>query len=298
VLAIRAYLATLKPVAQPVHANGLSFPFNQRWLMRGWKLLFLRDARMAPEPTQSAEWNRGAYLVEGFAHCQECHTPRNLIYGLKRGRAYAGETAQGWKAYNITADPNAGIGAWSTAELATYLKTGYAPGRSVANGSMAEAIELSLSHLTPADLMAIATYIKTVPAKDAGHGELIDSEPPALLRSTAFAPAAGDPASLGRRIFEGACASCHGWDGQGMQVPHAALRNLKSVNDPAGTNLVQVVLRGSHLTTPTGRVSMPAFAAAYTDAEIAAVANYVLGHFGNKTGTVTPGRVAEARKGL
>lgn len=297
VLAIRAYLATLAPAKVVVQPNALGFPFNQRYLMRAWKLLFLPKHRMEPDPARAADWNRGAYLVEALAHCGECHTPRNLIYGFKMGQKFAGETQQGWKAYNITSDPQAGIGSWSVDELVQYLGTGHALGRGVANGSMAEAIELSLSHLTPADLRAMAVYVKTVPAKGARNGEQIDRNPPALLASTAYGPGPGDRADVGRRIFEGSCASCHAWDGQGLQSPYAALRGIRSVNDPEGTNLIQVVLRGSSVTTEQGKAAMPAFGAAYTDTEIAAVANYVLGHFGNKPAAVTPARVAAARAG-
>jgi mono/diheme cytochrome c family protein len=297
ILAIRAYLATLAPVAQPVTPNGLSFPFNQRYLMRAWKLLFLSDTPMTPEPARSTEWNRGAYLVEALAHCGECHTPRNLMYGLKSGQKFAGATTQGWKAYNITADPHAGIGSWSADEIAIYLKTGHAEGRGVANGSMAEAVELSLSHLTPADLQAMAVYLKSVPAKPAQNGEIVDANASALAASTAYAPPPGASprGDVGLRIFEGSCASCHGWNGQGLQNGYAALRGLKTVNDPQGTNLVQVILHGSHMATPQGQAMMPAFGAAYSDTEIAAVSNYVLRHFGNKTGAVTPTQVKDAR---
>jgi mono/diheme cytochrome c family protein len=299
ILAIRAYLATLTPVADAVQPNGLSFPFNQRYLMRAWKLLFLTDKPMVPEPARSGEWNRGAYLVEALGHCGECHTPRNLMYGLKGGQKFAGATTQGWKAYNITSDPHAGIGSWSAEEIATYLKTGHAEGRGVANGSMAEAVELSLSHLTPPDLHAMAVYLKSVPARPAPNGEIVNANAPALLASTVYAPAHGatSQGDVGLRIFEGSCASCHAWNGQGLQSSYAALRGLKTVNDPQGVNLVQVTLNGSHMTTPLGEVAMPAFAAAYNDTEIAAVSNYVLRHFGDKTGKVTPAQVKRARQG-
>jgi len=295
-LAIRAYLNTLAPVHQPVQPNALSFPFNQRWLMRAWKLLYMPKHPLEQDPQRSAEWNRGAYLVEALGHCGECHTPRNLIYGYKMGRKFAGETTQGWKAYNITSDRAAGIGDWSTEEIVTYLQTGHAEGRGAASGSMAEAVELSLSHLTPADLRAMAVYLKTVPAKAGARGEGVDRNPPALARASAYAPGPGEPHNLGRRIFEGACASCHAWNGQGLQTPYAALRGAQSVNDPEATNVVQVILHGSHLTTANGTIFMPAFGSAYTDTEIGAVSNYVLEHFGNKSAVVTPARVAKARK--
>ena len=297
-LAIRAYLATVPAARSKVQPNALSFPFNQRWLMRAWKRLFMPKGRIEPDPGHTPEWNRGAYLVEGFAHCGECHTPRNLLYGLREGRKFAGATTQGWTAYNISSDPRAGIGAWSVDEIAAYLSTGHAAGRGSASGSMAEAIELSLSHLSGPDIRAMAIYLKSIPPQAARHGQVVEMNPPALLRSTAFAPGPGvaKPGDLGMRIFEGSCASCHGWNGDGLQTPYATLRGAQSVNDPRGTNVIQVVLRGSKLTLPGGTVFMPGFGRAYTDAEIAAVTNFVLAQFGNKPAGVTPKRVAEARQ--
>ncbi|MGI4880534.1 MAG: c-type cytochrome [Janthinobacterium lividum] len=296
-LAIRAYLATLPPVRSSVQANALTFPFDQRYLMRGWKLLSMRQGRQTARPDRSAEWNRGAYLVEALGHCGECHTPRNLIFGLKGGDKFAGAVTQGWKAYNITSDARSGIGGWSVDALAAYLATGYAAGHGAASGSMAEAVDLSLRHLTPADLRRMAVYLKSVPAQG-GSDIQIAVNPSELARSTAYAPPvdAAHAGNLGLKIFEGACASCHAWNGEGLQTNYAALRGARTVNDPGATNLIQVVLRGSRLTTPQGRLAMPAFGAAYSDAEIAAVSNYVLAHFGDKEGGVTPGRVADARK--
>lgn len=292
-LAIRAYLNTLAPQAVAIQPNALSFPFNQRRLMRAWNLLYLPRQPLQPDPQRSAEWNRGAYLVEGAGHCGECHTTRNLIYGYKAGHKFAGETAQGWKAYNITSDPKAGIGAWSVDEIASYLSTGYAQGRGAASGNMAEAIELSLSHLTAQDVHAMAVYLKTVPAR--GRGDGINPNPAPLAASTAFAPGRDELHTAGRRLFEGACASCHAWNGEGLQTPYAALRATQSVNDPEATNVIQVILRGSHLTTAAGTVSMPSFGRAYSDGEIAALSNYVLAHFGGRDAGITPRQVRKAR---
>jgi mono/diheme cytochrome c family protein len=299
VLAIRAYLQTVRPVSVQVDANQLSFPFNQRYLMRGWKLLFMPRARMDADPRQTAEWNRGAYLVEGAGHCAECHTPRNLLFGLKGGQKFGGATTQGWKAYNITSDPKAGIGNWSVDEIAQYLGTGHAPGRGSASGSMAEAVSLSLSRLTPADLRAMAVYLKSVPPRSGEPEAAVNPAPPAMAASSLYAPAERSPTTgdiTGLRIFEGACASCHGWNGEGLQSRYGALRGSQTVNDPAATNLIQVILHGSTITTPNDHASMPSFGRAYSDADIAAVSNYVLRHFGGKAPTVTPERVARARK--
>jgi mono/diheme cytochrome c family protein len=117
-------------------------------------------ARFQPNTGQTPEWNRGAYLVEALGHCGECHTPRNLLYGLSPGRKFAGAIINGWKAYNITSDPAWGIGAWSDAQLTDYLSSGHAQGRSSAAGPMGEAVENSLRFLGEDDIGAMAAYLK------------------------------------------------------------------------------------------------------------------------------------------
>ena len=163
VLAIKAYLFSLKPVQQANKPNTFAFPYNQRWLMTIWAGLFNPDHRFRPVEGQSAEWNRGAYLVEAAGHCGECHTPRNLMQALDQRHKFAGGVAEGWNAYDISADTVSGIGDWSVADLTAYLSTGHATGHGVASGPMGEAVELSLSRLTTSDIAAIVTYLRSVP---------------------------------------------------------------------------------------------------------------------------------------
>jgi mono/diheme cytochrome c family protein len=296
-LAVKAYLFSLPAVRAETAENSLSFPYDQRYLMRAWKLLFLPKKTYQAEAKQSEEWNRGAYLVEALGHCGECHTPRNLMYGLDSGKKFAGAVTQGWKAYNITSDKDGGVGNWSVEELTAYLHTGHAEGRGAATGSMAEAIDLSLRHLTEQDIRSMAVYLKTIPPQPTDPAAKVDPNPPLMAASQNYAPALQETAdrSLGLTIFESACASCHAWNGEGQQSPYASLRGSQTVNDPDGTNLVQVILQGSHMTTPQGSAFMPAFSDAYSDVEIAALSNYVLGHFGNKKASITPEDVAAAR---
>src|ERR1700726_1750779 len=133
--------------------------------MAFWNLAFLRDRRFAPDPAQSAAVNRGAYLATALGHCGECHTPRNLDYGLEDGREFAGNVLQGWRPYNITSDKRSCVGAWSDAQLASFLSSGHAQGRGSAAGPMAEAIENSLQYLTSEDIGALVAYLRTVPAQ-------------------------------------------------------------------------------------------------------------------------------------
>jgi len=293
-LALKAYLFSLQPVHAPARANTLSFPFDQRPLMRFWNLLFLPRAGFRPDPNKPQAWNRGAYLVTALGHCGECHTPRNFMYGLESGKALSGETIQGWSAWNITSDPDHGIGGWAPDDLAAYLRWGYTPGRGAAGGPMKEAVDNSLSKLTPQDLQAIAVYLKGT--KPIARGPRIDPNPPSLAASSFSAPGASEPDSAGQRLFAGACEGCHAWNGQGRQTPMADLRGLPSVNDPLGLNVVQTILHGNSVAAPQGQAAMPSFSAAYSDAEIAAMSGYVVQHFGGKASRVTAKTVAQARR--
>lgn len=291
--AIKTYLFSLKPVRTETPANTLSFPYNQRWLMTIWSAMFNPDRRFEPNAAQTAEWNRGAYLAEGLAHCGECHTPRNLMQATDNRHKFAGAVTSGWRAYNITADKTAGIGTWSDAELAQFLSTGHASGRGIAGGPMGEAVELSFRYLTAGDIKAIVTYVKTVPAQaTAGLPAPKTTLAPAAPKQGVVA----DMDPMGKHIFEGACASCHNWNGSGALTAYAALTGNRAVNDPGATNVAQMVIAGTRSQTPQGPVFMPAFGAAYSDAEIAAVANYVTARFGAGGSRLTARDVAELRR--
>jgi mono/diheme cytochrome c family protein len=295
VLAIRAYLSTVRPVSLPNSDNTLAFPFNQRYVLRAWKLLFMPTRQWEPSAAHDAAWNRGSYLAEALAHCGDCHTPRNLMFATKSGRKYAGAVVDGWKAYNITSDSETGIGAWSDAEIEQYLSSGHAPAHGSAGGGMGEAIDLSLRHLSSEDIAALTRYLRTIPAQRSELAAQIDHHPATLNGATAWSPGPDRTESIGLRIFASACASCHGWDGTGQQTNHAEFLGSPAVNDPSGVNLVRAVLEGVKIGSPRGDNLMPSFAAAYSDAEIAAVSNYVIGHFGGKQGSVTSAAVRAAR---
>jgi mono/diheme cytochrome c family protein len=295
-VAIKAYLFSLPPVQAPARPNDLIFPFNQRWAMAFWNLVFLDAHRFRPDANLNDTENRGAYLATALGHCGECHTPRNIGFALDQGKEFAGEMLQGWHAYNITSDQTFGIGAWSDQQIGSYLSTGHADGHGSASGPMGEAVSNSLQYLTAEDIAALVSYLRRVKPLPGATGTEVSLTTPAMADSTAWAPGSKDVQSdTGRRIFESACASCHQWNGQGQQTAYAALAGSQGVNDPAGTNVMQVLLQGASLKTSHETVFMPSFAAAYTDAELAAVANYVIGHFGGKTGSVTAEKIQDAR---
>jgi mono/diheme cytochrome c family protein len=289
VLAIKAYLFSLVPVTSTPPANTLIFPFNQRWLMTIWGTLFNADKRFQPIAERTSQWNRGAYLVEAAGHCGDCHSPRNLMQAVDHRQKFAGGAAEGWTAYNITGDRLTGVGAWSPAELASYLTSGHAAGRSTASGPMGEAVDLSLRHLTPEDVAAMVTYLRTVPAI---HSASLPDRLAGLAAPVHTAGLNDNPG--GKAMFEGSCVSCHAWNGSGALTAEAQLTGSRSVNDPAATNVAQMILSGAGHAN-SGRPYMPSFAAAYTDTEIAAVANYVTARFGSTPSKVTATQVRTMR---
>ena len=290
-LAIKAYLFSLAPVHAPNRSNRLAFPFNQRWLVGTWSVFFNADTRFKPNTAMSPAWNRGAYLSEALAHCGECHTPRTLAYSVDNRRKFAGASAAGWNAYNITGDRGTGVGAWSDGELFAYLAQGHALGHGTASGDMGEAVDESFSRMAPEDIRAIVTYLRSVPA-------VASPDLPASLAPPAPAsPKQGAVAdAFGKHLFEGACAACHGWTGQSPISPFATLTGARAVNDPAAMNVAQIVISGTRRTAPAGVVSMPAFGPSFSDSEIAAVANYVTARFGAKGSSLTEKDIASLRQ--
>lgn len=290
VLAIRRYLATLAPVHKANLPNTFRFPFNQRWLMAAWSGFFNPDHRFEPVEQRSPEWNRGAYLVEAAGHCGECHTPRTLMQAMDTRRKFAGGQAEGWNAYNITGDRISGIGDWSAAELAQYLSSGHAAGRGVASGPMAEVVELSTSRLTPSDLAAMVTYLRTIPAERTSASPAMAGPAPAVASAGPTGNAAG------KRIFEGACASCHAWSGRGAITADQQLTGNRAVNDATAANVAMMILDGTGGAPERSGPFMPGFRGAYSDAEIASVANYVTARFGTKPSSITPEDVKRMRE--
>jgi mono/diheme cytochrome c family protein len=157
-----AYLKTLPPVTGTVRDHDLPFPFNIRRLLGGWKLLFLDGARFKPDPSQTAQWNRGAYLVNGPGHCAECHSPRNALGGIESGMRFTGGPAPDGQGGvpNITLFK---LKDWSVADIADMLDTGMTPDADSVGGSMVDVVR-NTSQLSPADREAMAVYIKSLPA--------------------------------------------------------------------------------------------------------------------------------------
>jgi fructose 5-dehydrogenase cytochrome subunit len=309
--ALYLYFAkAIEPVDARAPETELPFPMNIRLSMLGWNLLFLDTKVFAPDPQQSAPWNRGAYLVEGAAHCGTCHTPRGFLMQEQTNRALSGAQVGPWYAPNITSDPASGIGSWSREELATYLRNGHLRGKAQAAGSMGEAVEHSFQHLSADDIDAIATYVKSVPpiAGPAANGSRFTAGKTfselGSLRGRDGIKSDSAAAPTGAELFQGNCASCHAAEGQGSKdgyYPSLFHNSATGAKNP--TNLIATILYGVDRTVSGKQAFMPGFGGRPADANplsdrnIAVLASYVLGHYGAGDTTVTEQEVDEIRHG-
>jgi mono/diheme cytochrome c family protein len=302
------FMHGVKPVEQANQQTELPFPFNLRFSMTFWNLLFADKEPYQNDASQSAEWNRGNYLVNGLAHCNTCHTPRGVLMQEKSDQPLAGGPLGSWYAPNITSDPISGIGGWSNQELVQYLKTGRAEGKNQAAGGMAEAVENSLQYLPESDLNAIAVYLKsTAPIREEGetqpayqYGKPMDVENSIRGRNPSNA---NHSLSNGDVLFSGNCASCHQPDGAGsvnQAYPSLFHNTATGMRNP--NNLIAAILFGVQRKTADGDVLMPGFSSPsyvdkLTDQQIAEISNFVLHNYGNAEVRVTAGDVAWIRKG-
>jgi mono/diheme cytochrome c family protein len=283
ILAIRAYLATLTPVRNTAPPPQLRWPLNYRVLMRGWNWLFFRPGIFEPDHEKSHEWNRGAYLVEGAAHCGACHTPKNIFGADKTDQAYRGGLIAGWFAPRLDRGERSGLRLWSVEDIAEYLQSGRNR-HSHAGGPMAEVVLNSTSKMSDDDVKAMARYLKGLP---------VAAEP------VVAAPPSAAQMENGARIYKGACIACHEADGTGaprIYPPLPGNANLQS-SDPSSA--LRIILDGADsIVTPRApnKGSMPAYAAKLSDREIADVATYIRNSWGNAASAVDPAAVAKARR--
>jgi len=295
------FMHEVAPVDTAPPATRLPFPFDIRLSMAVWNLLFLDRHGFQPNPAQSADWNRGAYLVRGLAHCGTCHTPRNLLMAERAARELRGGDVGAWFAPNITSDVNSGIGGWSEQELVDYMQRGRAAGKSQAAGPMAEAIDQSLRHLTAADLRAIAVFLKGVPAlRDPGDtrpryawGEAADDL--SSLRGVAW-PQEPDRMT-GPQLYDAWCATCHQAQAEGsFDGGLPPLFHNTALGGTDTNNLVMVMLDGVRRETGTSETLMPGFAQ-LSDRQLATLGSYLTRRYGNPAATVNEEQVRTLRAG-
>ncbi|MGI4812920.1 MAG: c-type cytochrome [Janthinobacterium lividum] len=287
--AIFAYLRSVPPVHQENRPNELRFPFNNRNLLIGWRTLFFREGEFQPDATKSAEWNRGAYLVEGPGHCAMCHTSINPLGGANSGAAFAGGLIplQNWYAPSLTSDKEAGLGSWNTQDIVDLLKTGVSS-RGAVFGPMAEVVHNSLQYLSDSDVRAMAVFLQTLPRKEAP--EILQLE-----TSEKFGQAL---LGQGKKVYADNCAKCHGIDGAGQPPAFPPLATNQSIQMPSAVNPIRMVLNGGYPPATKGNPEphgMPPFAQALSNQEIAAVVTYVRQTWGNKGTAVSPQQVDNLR---
>jgi len=273
--ALYAYLRSLPPRHQPNKPHALRFPYDSQAALAAWRLLYFKPGVYAPRQEHGAEWNRGAYLVEGLGHCAACHSPRNDLGasgpGLKGGLI----PVLGWYAPSLAS---------SNPHVAQLLRTGVSPEGAVF-GPMADVVGQSLQHLSEQDVGAMADYLKSLPAEK-------EERQPA-------APPPEPVMQMGRKLYEQHCADCHGKNGRGAAgedgapaYPPLAGNRTLLMEEPV--NAIRVVLSGGFAPSTQGNprpYGMPPYSQVLDDTEAAAVASYVRASWGNAARMVTPAEV-------
>lgn len=282
-IAIFAYLKSLNPVKSDAKKHALDFPYNIRSLLYGWRALYFTEGEFKPDSSQSDEWNRGAYLVQGLGHCNECHTTRNSLGAVEPNFTLGGGEipAQGWFAPNLSMQKGGGLAEWSTDDLVEFLQTGYSK-RGGAFGPMADVVRHSTQYLTREDLAAMATYLKTLPVAKTEKVEV----------------AKANNLIAGAAIFEQKCSNCHGDDGSGKEGKYPPLSANGTVTEPTGANAIRTVLLGGFPPSTQANpmpYSMPPYAHVLNDEEVASVVNYIRQSFGNMAAPVDAKKVKKYR---
>lgn len=281
--AMYAYLRTVEPVTNQTNRNTLPFPFNIRLSILGWNTLFFTPGEFIPDTKRSAEFNRGAYLVEGLVHCGACHTPSNAFGAAKAGKYLEGNQIDNWTAPNITNDNHAGLGKWSEDDIVQYLKTGQTA-TTLASGPMKIVIENSTSKMLDADLKAIAIYLKE-------RGTAGSAAPTPLLAS--------DPGMIvGQAIYTDTCSACHTASGGGIahMFPKLAGSVIATQDDPS--SLIRIIIAGGRVAATDERPTspaMPSLGFRLNDDQVAAVVTYIRNSWGNAASAVTVDTVRKLR---
>jgi len=267
--ALYVFLMNGPAVHNVVPVNKLEFPFNHRLLVAGWKILFLHEAALVPDSGQTAEWNRGRYLVEGLGHCGDCHTPRNFLGAEKKRDAFAGAVVEGWEAPPLNARSLAAH-TWTIDQLAEYLSTGWTRWHGAAAGPMTN-VTRNLAEAQSQDVRAMATYIASLLPQSGGPTDVAPLEKKQVPGASAEVVA----------IFAGACANCHD-DRNDVGPSKAVSLTLSSaVRQPEAANTVRVILQGIQPPADAPGAYMPAFRHMLSDRQIALLAEYVRARYTN-----------------
>ena len=294
------FMKGVAPVAQANKDSDIPWPMSMRWPLAMWRWAFAPAvADFTPVAGQDPVVSRGAYLVEGLGHCGACHTPRALTMqekalGADDGSAFLSGSAplEGWIAKNLRGDHKDGLGSWDEAQLVQFLKTGRSD-RSAVFGGMSDVIEHSMQYMSPADLTAIARYLKSLPAVDPAD------KPHKYDPAVADALWNGDDSKRGAAVYIDNCAACHRTDGNGYKRVFPALAGNPVLQSEDPTSLIHIVLKGGTLPathTAPSTFTMPAFDWRLSDQEVADVVNFIRTSWGNKGGDVTAKEVKALRE--
>jgi mono/diheme cytochrome c family protein len=276
------FMESVPPASRKNSPTEIRWPLNMRWPIRIWDKVFTGPQDFTPDPAHDATWNRGAYLVQGLGHCGSCHTPRGIFFQEKalneqRAAYLSGGNLDDWFASSLRSDPDYGLQRWSTDDIAGFLKTGHNR-HATAFGTMIDAINNSTQYLSDADLTAIATYLKSLPANET------------------TVEAANSPPTDKAYIQQ--CAACHLADGKGHAPYIAPLAANPAVMDPDPSSLINITLNGSSRVVVEGMPDayrMPQFRVLLNDEQIAEIVSFIRSSWGNKGGPVTADQVAKIR---
>ena len=277
--ALYAHLRQLAPVQQAQPAHELRFPYNTQSALALWQLLQFQPQRFAPDAARSAEWNRGAYLVNGLGHCAACHGSRDPMGGLREAFGAADMPDGRWFAPSLRDPAQGGLQAWPAERIVALLRDGTVadgPGHATVMGPMAEVVAHSTQHLRADDLQAMAVYLKDLPVQAEPVPE-VEPAAPALM-------------DLGQRVYQQHCADCHGAQGQGATGAYPPLAGNRAVVMASPVNTVQAIVSGGFAPATAGHpqpYGMPPFRTLLSPAEIAAVASFVRQSWGNRAGAVS-----------
>ena len=293
--ALFVWMRTVAPSPRPNQPHALRFPYDQRFLLAGWRALYFRPGTYVAQPGRSAQWNRGAYLVEGVGHCSACHAARNALGATLSGPRLGGGliAVLDWYAPSLGGDNEAGLANWSQRDLVDLLHTGVSR-RSSVFGPMAEVVGQSLQYLDVADIEAMATYLQALPAADAKKATATKPLPVALSSS-----ASADPQLVrGEALYRTHCIDCHGGDGRGAPPAYPPLAGNQAVLNASPVNPVRMVLNGGFAPATAGNprpYGMPPFGPVLNDAQVAAVVSYMRASWGNAASAVSSDEVSRYR---
>ena len=282
------YLRSIPPVERPNKPHQLRWPYSTQTALAVWRALYFSPAQHEENTGQSAEWNRGAYLVRGLGHCNACHSSRNVLGASSDMMDLSGGLIpmQNWYAPSLASPAEAGVADWDLADIERLLRSGVAA-RGTVLGPMAEVVLQSTQHLSASDLRAPAVFLKALPQSAAGA-----PAPPV--------PMTTQLAERGAKLYEQHCAQCHGPKGEGVAGAYPALAGNRAVTMPVTANLVQIVLNGGFPPATAGNprpFGMPPYATVLGDADVAAVLSHIRSSWGNRAPPVSEFAVNRQRGG-